>query len=197
LVIKNRGNHDCSSRQDWLLIAEPAFDQGKSAMTGRAAIQEQLDKAIELRRSNKPEEAKELLQSLLASFPDDPDINCQMAWTHDFMGLESEAVAYYERALGNGLVHERASALLGLGSTYRCLGEYEKSLRTFDQAIAEFPENRSFRVFRAMTLFNLGRHEDSVSQLLLQLLDTTSDDSIKSYDRALRFYHDKLSQTWR
>lgn len=166
-------------------------------MRPEVSVSEELGRAAELRRNNRPEDAKALLQSLLHDFPNDPDINYQMAWTHDFMGLESEAVVYYERALANGLVTDRAGAMLGLGSTYRCLGDYEKSLRVFDQAIGEFPDNRSFKVFRALTLFNLGRHEESVGSLLLQLLDTTSDASIKSYDRALRFYHDKLTQTWR
>ena len=47
-----------------------------------------------------------------------------------------------------------------------------------------------------ITLYNLGKAEESVSQLLIQLIDTTSDASIKSYDRALRFYSDKLNETW-
>jgi hypothetical protein len=48
-----------------------------------------------------------------------------------------------------------------------------------------------------LTLFNLGKNEESVGQLLIQLLDTTTDASIKSYDKALRFYSDKLREVWR
>lgn len=101
------------------------------------------------------------------------------------------------KAIRNDLVEDRAGAILGPGSTYRCLGEYEKSLKVFDKAISEFPDNRILRVFRSSTLYNLGRAEESVRQLLVHLLDTTSDDNIKSYDRALRFYSDKLNETWR
>jgi tetratricopeptide (TPR) repeat protein len=155
-----------------------------------------LAEAIRLRKDNKPEEAMQLLGDLLQSNPDDPDVNYQMAWTCDLMGKESEAVPFYEKAIANGLKEDRAGAMLGLGSTYRCLGEYEKSLRVFDQAVREFPENRSLKVFRALTLYNLGRPEEAVNQLLVQLLDTTSDSSIKTYDRALRFYSDKLNETW-
>ena len=104
---------------------------------------------------------------------------------------------HYEKAISNGLIEDRSGAILGLGSTYRCLGEYEKSLVTLDQGIQEFPENRVLKVFRALTLYNLGKSEESVNQLLIQLIDTTSDASIKSYDKALRFYSDKLNQTWK
>ncbi|HMN69132.1 MAG TPA: tetratricopeptide repeat protein [Bdellovibrionales bacterium] len=156
-----------------------------------------LAEAIELRKNNKPEEAIQILTALLESNPNDPDINYQMAWTCDFMGKESEAVPYYEKAITNGLTEDRSGAMLGLGSTYRCLGEYEKSLKVFDQAVQEFPEDRALKVFRALTLYNLGKAEESVSQLLIQLIDTTSDASIKSYDRALRFYSDKLNETWK
>lgn len=158
---------------------------------------EKLAEAIELRKSNKPEEAMAILKALLQSHPNDPDINYQMAWTCDSVGKESEAAPYYEKAISSGLIEDRCGAMLGLGSTYRCLGEYEKSLRVFDQAVTEFPQDRSLKVFRALTLYNLGKNEQSVSQLLLQLLDTTGDTSIKSYDKALRFYSDKLNETWK
>lgn len=160
-------------------------------------IKNKLDQAIALRKQNMPEEAITLLKSLLQTHPNDPDVNYQMAWTCDFMGKESEAVPYYEKAISSGLKEDRDGAMLGLGSTYRCLGEYDKSLKVFDQALAEFPDHRAIKVFRALSLYNLGRAEDSVSQLLIQLLDTTGDSSIKSYERALRFYSDKLNETWK
>lgn len=158
---------------------------------------DKLAEAIELRKNNRPEVAMTILRELLQSNPNDPDINYQMAWTCDFMGKESEAAPYCETAIANGLVEDRSGAMLGLGSTYRCLGEYEKSLKVFDQGIREFPEDRSLKVFRALTLYNLGKSEESVSQLLIQLIDTTSDNSIKSYDGALRYYSDKLNETWK
>lgn len=157
----------------------------------------QLEKVIQFRKENKPEKALDLLNELLKTYPENPDVNYQMAWTCDFMGKESDAVQYYEKAISNGLIENLSGAMLGLGSTYRCLGEYEKSLNLFDRAVREFPENRALKIFRALTLYNLGKAEESVSQLLLQLLDTTSDTSIKSYEKALRFYSDKLNETWK
>lgn len=160
-------------------------------------MEDKLSKAIQLRKDGKPDQAFVLLAELSKSNPNDPTINFQMAWTCDLLGKEREAVPYYERAIFNGLAGEDCKgAMLGLGSTYRCLGEYQKSLKVFDQAISEFPADHSLKVFRALTLHNLGRSEDSIEQLLLLLLDTTSDQSIKTYDKALRFYSDKLSKKW-
>jgi len=161
-------------------------------------MKSEIEKAIQLRKENKPEQALIVLAELLKSNPVDPTINYQMAWTCDFMGKESEAVPFYEKAIANGLSGEdRKGAMLGLGSTYRCLGEYQKSLKVFDQAVKEFAEDRSLKVFRALTLYNLGKAEESVSELLVHLLDTTNDQSIKTYEKALRFYSDKLNETWK
>ncbi len=161
-------------------------------------MEDKLLKAIQLRKDNKPDQAVVLLTELLKLNPDDPTINYQMAWNCDLMGKESEAVPFYEKAIANGLSGEdRKGAMLGLGSTYRCLGEYQKSLKVFDQVITEFSDDRSLKVFRTLTLHNLDKSEEAVSELLIQLLDTTSDQSIKSYDKALRFYSDKLGQTWK
>lgn len=160
-------------------------------------MKEKIEEAKQLRKNKKPDEAMDILRTLLQSHPNDPDLNYQIAWTCDSMGKESEAVPYYEKAIANGLIEDRSGAILGLGSTYRCLGEYEKSLNVFNQGIKEFPEDRALKVFRALTLYNLGKDEESVSQILIQLIDTTSDESIKSYDGALRFYSDKLNETWK
>lgn len=157
-----------------------------------------LNEAIELRKSGKTQKAMQILTDLLQMHPEDATINYQAAWTCDSMGDEAAAVPYYEKAIANGLAgEERRGAMLGLGSTYRCLGEYEKSLAVFDRAVQEFPQERSLKVFRALTLYNLGKAEDAVGELLVQLLDTSSDSSIRTYEKALRFYSNKLNQTWK
>lgn len=81
-------------------------------------MEDKLLKAIQLRKDNKPDQALALLTELLESNPDDPTINYQVAWTCDFMGKESEAVPFYEKAISNELAGEdRKGAMLGLGST--------------------------------------------------------------------------------
>lgn len=161
-------------------------------------MKDKIDIAIGLRKGGKSEQALEVLLPLLKEHTRDPLLNYQIAWTYDFLGREREAVSHYEIALSDGLSGEdRRGALLGLGSTYRCLGSYDKSLAIFDKAIAEYPEFRAFKVFRALTLHNLGRFTDSTSQLLIELIETTSDSSIKSYSSALSFYSNKLNQVWK
>ena len=156
-----------------------------------------LQQAMEMRSHGEPEQALILLRELLDESPADAKVNYQIAWTFDQLGKESEAAPFYEAAIANGLSGEDLrGALLGLGSTYRCLGEYEKSLAIFDRAVAEFPADRALKTFRALTLYNLGRFADSSEALLTQLLDTTSDENIISYAGALRFYADNLNQTW-
>lgn len=160
-------------------------------------MKQTINQAIAIRKEGNSEAALRLLLPLLKEAATDPFLNYQIAWTFDSLGKESEAAPYYETALKNGLAEDREGAFLGLGSTYRCLGEYDKSIKIFDRAIEEFPKSRSLKVFRALTLYNLSRSEESVSELLIQLLDTTKDSEILSYEKALRFYSDKLNQTWK
>ena len=155
-----------------------------------------LDQAIQLRKDEHYEEALVALQALRAKSPNDPVLNYQCAWTCDAQGKEGAAVPYYEAALANGLTGEdRRSALLGLGSTFRCLGKYDRSLQVLEDGIRQFPEYRALRVFHALTLYNLQRPADAVGALLTELVETTSDSTIKAYGRALTFYSDKLDQT--
>lgn len=155
-----------------------------------------IKEAVTLRGDSQPEKALEILLALKLEAANDADWNYQVAWTYDRLGQEGAAVPYYECALANGLQEDRAGAYLGLGSTYRCLGEYEKSAAVFEKACAEFPNDRALKVFYALTLFNLNRADACTDILLTQLLDTTDDNEIKKYDRALRFYKDKLNQKW-
>lgn len=166
-------------------------------MTTRAALDEGLAKAVALRESGEDERARDLLEQLYAHAPEDGRVNLQCAWIHDKLGLEQEAVPFYERAISAGLeVSDLEAALLGLGSTYRALGRYDEALETLDHAVEEFPEERSLRVFRAMALYNVGRAKEACEILLRLLVDTTSDPKIGGYEKALRVYCRDLDRTW-
>lgn len=158
---------------------------------------EKLASAMRLREDKKHEEARKLLLELHTEFPDDPQVNYQCAWIHDLLGLEREAIPFYEKAVQTGLSgDDLKGALLGMGSTYRCIGEYQKAREMFQRALELFPENHEYKVFLAMTLHNLKEHTKAMELLLTSLLDTTKDDGILGYERALRFYADKLDETW-
>jgi tetratricopeptide (TPR) repeat protein len=157
----------------------------------------ELSRAIQLRAEGRHEESRDLLLALHAAAPDDPLINYQCAWAHDLLGHELAAVPYYERAIALGLSgDELRGALLGLGSTYRCLGLYKQSAETLKRGADSFPDDRVFEVFLAMSLYNLGQPSPALELLLRHLAETTQDESILRYRRAILFYADKLDQTW-
>lgn len=156
-----------------------------------------LERAIQLRESGKASEALPILKGLLSNDANNPAILYQCAWACDVQGLEREAVPYYEQALENGLIgHEREGAFVGLGSTYRVIGEYAKSRSVFEKGMAEFPENKAIPVFLAMTLHNLNEHDLAMETLLSVVATTTRDKNIKRYGNAIQFYKDKLNKTW-
>lgn len=162
-----------------------------------STLQDRLSSAIQLRKDEKHEEARAAFLRLHSEFPEDAQVNLQCAWIHDLLGLEREAIPFYEKAVATGLTgNDLQDALLGMGSTYRCIGEYQKARDTFEKALSHFPNNREFKVFLALTLYNLKEHNTAMEILLTSLLDTTKDEGILSYERALRFYSDKLDQTW-
>lgn len=114
------------------------------------------------------------------------------------LGEESKAVPYYEKAIqGNLKEEDLANAYLGLGSTYRTLGEYESSKHTLEEGLEKFPHNLAIQVFYAMTLFNLNEHERSLELLLKNLATTSSDPQIQKYKNAINFYSDKLNEVWK
>jgi predicted Zn-dependent protease len=86
--------------------------------------------------------------------------------------------------------------MLGLGSTLRALGRDAESDEVLREAIERFPDFRAFRIFRAMTLYNLGEAREAVRELIHLLLESTSDASILRYRRALSGYADDLDRSW-
>jgi tetratricopeptide (TPR) repeat protein len=156
-----------------------------------------LENAIQLRQQNKGKQALAMLQRLLKKQPDDAQLHYHAAWACDSMGEERAAVPYYEAALELGLQGEDLrGALLGLGSTYRTLGEYQKSAMTFRAGVEFFPEAREFPVFLAMACYNLGQHHEAMTLLLRALAETSGDEGVARFKRAILFYADKLDQTW-
>ena len=157
----------------------------------------ELESAIRLRESGDLQAAGSLLARVLAEVPDDAGANHQMAWLHDLQGHEREAVPYYVEAIAGDLSEEeRRGALLGLGSTYRALGQYPEAVEVLRRWVSEFPADRAMQTFLAMALYNIGEHRQAVDLLLKHLVETTSDPGIRSYEKALRFYAGRLDEVW-
>ena len=139
----------------------------------------------------------DFLNDVLNDQPNDPLVHYQIAWTHDALGKESDAAPAYEKAISLGLSGENLEgAYLGLGSTYRCLGDYKNSERVLKKGISLFPENGALKVFYALTQFNLKNYSAAMDLVLKELIRTSADEKIKSYRRALLFYSDKLNETF-
>lgn len=157
---------------------------------------ELLAEAVDLRTQGEAEQARERLVALADRHPHDAEVAYQTAWTHDALGLEAEAVAYYQRALaGPGLsAEDRLGALVGLGSTFRILGRYEEAVETLRGGLVEFPGDGALRTFLAMALFNTERHDEAM-RILLELLATTSEDPrVRAYRRAVAHYAKDLRE---
>ena len=99
-------------------------------------MRDRLAEAIHLRETGRAkqdqamlEEARTLLLDLAAAYPDDAEITLQTTAVHNNLGCERESIPFYVRALEQGLSGpDREGALLGLGSTYRGLEEYQHAV---------------------------------------------------------------------
>jgi tetratricopeptide (TPR) repeat protein len=157
----------------------------------------ELERAIELRKEGKLKESNEILIYLVNEYPNDPTINYQCAWSFDALGLEKDAIQYYEKSILIGLPDEELrGAYLGLGSTYRTLGQYKESKEIFEKGLAKFPHDRSMEVFYAMTLYNLEEYSKAMEILLYIIAQTSLGKDINKYKKAIEFYSDKLDEVW-
>ncbi|PEZ06998.1 hypothetical protein CN326_09520 [Bacillus sp. AFS018417] len=153
-----------------------------------------LKKAIQLRNEKKFVQSREILLSLI-NFTQNPEVLYQCAWTHDAMGMETEAVPYYERAIELGLEGESLrGAYIGLGSTYRCIGEYDQAIATLESGIERYPDDDAMKVFLSMAKYNIQSHEEAMKLLLDVVVKT---ENVKTYAKAITFYKERLNETFK
>ena len=161
-------------------------------------MQKEIEQAILFRNNGMKKESNELLLQLVEKYPINASIHYQCGWSFDVLGEETEAIPFYEKAIELGLPNnELEGAIIGLGSTYRALGEYEKSKQVFKRGIELFPNNKAIQVFYAITLYNLREHSNATELLLDVLLETTDDKQILAYEKALKFYSKHLDEVWK
>jgi tetratricopeptide (TPR) repeat protein len=161
-------------------------------------MHEGAEEAARLMAGGEHDEAERVLLGLLEERPEDARANYLMASLCDQREQERRAVPFYRRALAAPEelpAGDLAGAYLGLGSTYRVLGDYEDSRRVLREGLERFPADRALSTFLALALYNLGEHRDATSTLLKNLLETTGDPGIRLYGRALAYYADRLDET--
>lgn len=174
-------------------------------------MRDRLAEAIQLRETGRAkqdqallEEARTILLELVAASPDEAEITYQTAIVHDNLGLERESIPFYIQTLTQGLsgpdtatkLMKRERAFLGLGSTYRGLGEYQQAEETLRRGLREFPQSRPLQVFLAMTLYNTQQYKEAMELVLTNLLETTADETLQYFKRGLLFYALHLDETW-
>ncbi|WP_243522649.1 tetratricopeptide repeat protein [Bacillus pseudomycoides] len=153
-----------------------------------------LEQAIQFREEKQYEESRDILVGL-AKVTQDPEIFYQCAWTHDAIGLEAEAASYYEQAIANGLAGESLrGAYIGLGSTYRCIGEYDKAIVTLEAGLKQFPDNDAMKVFLSLAKYNVKAYEEAMNLLIETVVKL---ENVKEYEKAILFYKDHLHKVFK
>ncbi|MBP9503231.1 MAG: tetratricopeptide repeat protein [Candidatus Promineofilum sp.] len=152
-----------------------------------------IEEARDLRRSDEYEKSQALLLDLMDKNPDHPLVLFEVGGSYDVLGEEEMAIPYYRQAIASGLDgDDLQECLVCLGSSLRVMGETEEAVSILEQAVDEFPERNSGRVFLALAQFSNGEIEQAVSNLLSLLLKTTSDEDILAYADTFSYYVDNL-----
>ncbi len=155
---------------------------------------EELDAIVGARAHGQFNQLLPRLQDLDARHPHVAEIAYQIAWTCDTLGRHEQALPAYEKAVALGLPpNELSNAFIGLGSTLRALGQHDRSAEVLRAAKLQFPDNREFDAFLALTLHAQGKHGEALALALETLVDTTEDPGLTAYGRALRHAAAKLT----
>jgi tetratricopeptide (TPR) repeat protein len=156
-----------------------------------------LNDAITKLENREYEEAKVMLEKLVQQSPEDPEVQFYLASANDSLGFETRAIPYYRSAIENGIQGEKLeAAFIQLGSSYRCIGEYQYAKDVLSTGMEQFPNNPALKAFYAMTLYNLGEHKESVTLLIKTLITSSDDEWLKKYEVALKFYSEDIDGVW-
>ena len=165
-----------------------------SAKDGLPTWKPELTAIVGARAHGQLREILPRLKALDARHPAIAEINYQLAWTCDVLERAADALPYYEKAVALGLpANELSGALLGLGATLRALGQLDRSAAVLRSGRTQFPANREFDVFLALTLHAQGEHAAALQLALTTLCDTTEDPGLTAYQRAIRYHAGKLT----
>lgn len=148
---------------------------------------EELAAIVGARAHGQLQEILPRLRALDARHPNVAEIHHQLAWTLAVLEKPADALPHYEKAIALGLPpNELSGAFIGLGSTLRAIGQFERSAEVLRSGASQFPDNTEFAVFLALTLFAQGRQADALRLVLDTLCDTTEEPGLTAYQRAIR-----------
>ena len=156
-----------------------------------------LKEAKSLREDDQLEESNELLLSLAAEFPDDPQVLFEVGGSYDLLGLADDAIPYYRRAIDEGLDgSDLQECYICFGICQRAVGDFEEALDTLEEAAAQFEEDNAVKAFLALAMYSNGNYSEAFRQLLEVMIETSNDPDVQTYSDTLEFYKDNLDEVW-
>ncbi|MBA2173790.1 tetratricopeptide repeat protein [Halobacillus locisalis] len=153
----------------------------------------ELDKALHIKKMGQVEEALPLFKSLIDSDATNAELHHHCGQCHDALGLEQEAVAYYENAISLDVREDLLpDTYVCLASSFNVLNRHDRALETIEEGVRQFPDYAPLKVFHSLILFSADQQADALRTSLLTLLHTTHDANIKKYERAINHYAEHL-----
>lgn len=163
-----------------------------------SAKREQLiDEAEGFREKGEAKAAIDVLHEYAEQNLDDTEVGLLLARLYDSIGRERDAIPYYQRVLeADPSDAVLVDAGIGLGSSLRSLGEFEQAITVLERVVERRPDNRAAETFLAMARFNAGQQQEAFETVLRILADSSSDQDIRAYNGALKFYAEDIAATW-
>jgi Flp pilus assembly protein TadD len=125
--------------------------------------------------------------------PDDARAQMAAAYACDRVGLEHDAVRYYERAWQLGVPDaDRPGFLVGFGSTLRNVGRADEAVALLAEAVRDHADHPALHAFLALALFSAGHPRAALAAMLGVALDVAPPGAFGGYQRALAEYHQEL-----
>ena len=158
-------------------------------------MNEQIQRAIELRNASQHTEALTILLDLHNATPDDATLNYELACTFASEGVKDEAIGFFEHAIECGLSGDPLRhGFISLGSTYRNVGRFGDAARILQRGAAVFPDAPEFDVFLAMTRYHMGDHQEAMRLLLGHIAEYSVEPATQAHKQAILYSAEHLDQ---
>ncbi len=145
----------------------------------------------QLSRAGQADEAIAHFRQLLADYPDDPRSYYEYGGAFDSAGFENEAIPLYRTALEKGLSGDYLPQIyLQLASSLRNIGQLNEAITMLQDAVRQYPERASLKVFLALALETADRPHDALTTLFELAIAHVDSADMKRYARSIRAYVD-------
>jgi len=123
-------------------------------------MQGKLNITIKYRTEINFENSENIFLELLKTDSKNASTNYHYAWLQDLKGNEEKVIKHYQTAIENNLKEkELADCMFGLGSSYRMIKNYDKSIEKFKKAIKLFPNKYELNLFLSFSYFDSVNHK--------------------------------------